>query len=263
MQRKPDLSKFLYTILFRLFKTPEPYLAKFLQNRFESKISQKLKPEFQLLSEKLGSFSRAQLGQDILAVLISHYQFNNYFVEFGATNGFDLSNTELLESQMGWTGLLAEPAEIWWADLDSNRTASIDHRCVWSVSGVDLNFTESKELSGVSELLVQRKNNDYIESGKVRSVALGDLLMEHKTPFQIGYLSIDTEGSEFNIIEKFDFSSYSFNLITIEHNYTNQRRQIKKLLKNNGYIRVLVDLSKWDDWYVHSEIASLIESHNE
>lgn len=73
----------------------------------------------------------------------SEFKRHGLFVEFGATNGLDLSNTWLLEKQFGWTGILAEPATVWHEDLKRNRTGSIDERCVWSRSGEALQFSET------------------------------------------------------------------------------------------------------------------------
>ena len=69
-------------------------------------------------------------------------------------------------------------------------------------------------------------------------------------PEDIDYLSIDTEGSEYEIINFLDFNKYNISIITIEHNYTPNREKINSLLIENNYIRVLEDYSKVDDWYI-------------
>jgi hypothetical protein len=80
-----------------------------------------------------------------------------------------------------------------------------------------------------------------------------DLLIEHKAPRVVDYLSIDTEGSEFDILENFDFESYKFKIITCEHNYTPMREKLSALLQNNGYQRKYEDISQFDDWWVLSK----------
>ena len=50
-------------------------------------------------------------------------------------------------------------------------------------------------------------------------------------------MSLDTEGSEFEILKNFDFEKYTFGLIDVEHNYCEPRRtEIKNLLLSKGYI---------------------------
>src|SRR5688572_21189997 len=63
-----------------------------------------------------------------------------FFVEFGATDGILLSNTYYLEKYLAWDGILAEPLPMWNRQLVSNRSASIDDRCVWRESGRTLEF---------------------------------------------------------------------------------------------------------------------------
>ena len=69
-------------------------------------------------------------------------------------------------------------------------------------------------------------------------------------PKKIDYMSIDTEGSEFEILNSFDFNEYDIKVITCEHNYTEMREKIYALLSKNGYIRKHSEYSMFDDWYV-------------
>jgi hypothetical protein len=85
----------------------------------------------------------------------------------------------------------------------------------------------------------------------VASVTLNDLLEEHRAPNYIDFISIDTEGSEYQILSDLDFAKYSFGLICVEHNFTENRGKIFSLLSSNGYTRVFEELSQWDDWYVN------------
>ena len=84
--------------------------------------------------------SQSQLRQDIFVLSELGFKRDGFFVEFGATNGIDLSNTYLLEKEFSWRGILAEPARIWHENLIENRSANVDFECVWRESGQTLNF---------------------------------------------------------------------------------------------------------------------------
>jgi FkbM family methyltransferase len=207
--------------------------------------------------------SRSQLFQDLFVVFLLKGKRNGFFVEFGATNGLDLSNTALLERDYEWKGILAEPAKCWHAALKGNRTAVIDHRCVWSQTGITLDFKETDvgELSTLTSLV----DADFNRSGRVKgktypveTISLNDLLKFHNCPRQIDYLSIDTEGSELEILRAFKFDDYDISIITVEHNFRKPDRQmISDLLTSKGYVRLFEAFSKFDDWYVKRSVVGL------
>ena len=64
--------------------------------------------------------SKSELRQDLFALSEVGFKENGFFVEFGATNGIDLSNSYLLETEFGWDGILAEPAKKWHEKLIVN-----------------------------------------------------------------------------------------------------------------------------------------------
>ena len=204
---------------------------------------------------KLLHKSKSQFRQDLFVLSQLDFKPNGYFVEFGATNGIDLSNTHLLEKEFSWIGILAEPANCWHSTLHQNRTAHIDTDCVWSTSNSTLIFNESEipDLSTISAFCDADHHSKLRVSGKsyeVKTISLNDLLEKYNAPAQIDYLSIDTEGSEFEILSHFDFSKYTFRVITCEHNFTPMREKIFDLLTANEYNRVHQDISGVDDWYI-------------
>ena len=199
--------------------------------------------------------SKAQLKQDIFVLMETNFKRDGFFVEFGATNGVDLSNTHWLEKGFGWNGILAEPAMMWHDELQKNRAVSIETDCVWSASGEQLDFNEI-ETGELSTLKQYSAMNMFSKKGKrgktykVNTISLLDLLKRHNAPKDIDYLSIDTEGSEFEILNSFDFDQYNISVITCEHNYTNNQQRIFELLSSKGYKRKFTGLSRCDDWYV-------------
>ena len=204
-------------------------------------------------------YSKSQLMQDVFVLHQLNFKKEGFFVEFGATNGIDFSNSHLLEKEFNWKGILAEPGNIWHTALKVNRTSFIEEKCIWINSSSILEFNEvaSPELSTISSF---QNKDDWATSQRLKSVSyqvetisLEDLLNKYKAPKIIDYLSIDTEGSEFEILNNFNFSKYRFRVITCEHNYTADREKILALLSKNGYYRKYAFLSKWDDWYVWNE----------
>jgi FkbM family methyltransferase len=198
--------------------------------------------------------SKAQLRQDIFALDSVDFKTGGFFVEFGATDGAGLSNTWLLEKHFQWSGIVAEPGKNWHNSLQANRSCTIDTRCVWSETGKEIEFLESSrpELSGASEWKGQlslRNRETIARTYAVPTVSLLDLLREHQAPKTIDYLSVDTEGSEWEILEAFDFSEYSFRAITVEHNFSENREKFHELLTASGYSRTHESISGWDDWY--------------
>jgi len=211
--------------------------------------------------------SKSQLGQDLFVLSLLGFKRNGYFVEFGATNGVNLSNTYLMEKEFDWNGIVAEPAKCWHRDLKNNRSCNIEIQCVWkdSTSTLSFNETDYAELSTINLYSDSDLHETTRKNGKiydVKTISLNDLLEKYDAPKKIDYLSIDTEGSEYEILTHFNFSRYQIDIITCEHNHTPMRDRIYLLLQKKGYRRVFSDLSDFDDWYIHSSISQLGFTHD-
>ncbi|MFT3952991.1 MAG: FkbM family methyltransferase [Piscinibacter sp.] len=213
--------------------------------------------EMRFLAFVFGEISRskAQILQDLWVVFELSAKRDGFFVEFGATNGLVNSNSFLLENDHGWKGILAEPNPIWHGELKANRRCVIDTRCVYRASGETLQFLspDDPELSGLS---LAASHDHYAErraAGEtfdVTTVSLNDLLDAHDAPELIDYMSVDTEGSELDILEAFDFTRRRITLFSIEHNHTANEPKIDALMAAKGYVRRFPEYSQWDGWYV-------------
>ena len=213
---------------------------------------------------------RSQLYQDVFASFVVRDKFDKTFFEFGATNGIDLSNSYILEKFLNWKGALSEPSPQWQSELRKNRPyTNIITDCIWSHSDEELDFF-------VSDIGVLSSLNDFKESDKdsmpgntkarikkgkivsVKTISLNNVIekkFKFKTP---SYISIDTEGSEYEILKTFDFKKFRPVVFTIEHNFTELELKIDELMERNGYIRVFRKITSFDAWYISKEAFDLL-----
>lgn len=210
-----------------------------------------------------GSDAKSQLHQDAFVLEILGSKQDGYFVDVGAASGVALSNTYLLEKKFGWDGILVEPAKNWHDGLYSNRTAQVCIQAAWRESGIILPFMEPRD-SYLSSLACRAVGDGFEKTRfspttatyDVTTISLLDLLLKFGAPTTIDYLSIDTEGSECDVLEPFDFTKYQLRIITCEHNHNQARRQhVFDVLTRNGYRRVYEELSIFEDWYLHESVA--------
>lgn len=199
--------------------------------------------------------SRSQNFQDVWVLHETGFERGGYFVEVGAYDGIVHSNTYLLERAFGWSGLLAEPNPTQHACIRSNRKAELVTKCVTESSGKTMQFWAT-EVASLSSLAGHALNDSNAEerarrhtSIDVESISLNDLLQEAGAPADIGYISIDTEGNEPDILAAFDFDKWRPRCLTIEHNYVNQA-VVDSIVLKQGYQRRFPEVSQWDAWYV-------------
>jgi len=199
--------------------------------------------------------SYSQRLQDVWALWESGGAGKGWFVEFGALNGRDFSNTYLLE-QLGWEGVVAEPNPSYAEQVHRNRRCHVSTKCVFDKTGETVTFHAVKgrpALSTIEGFGTTDERSDFREeyvSHDVETITLEDLLVEAGAPTELDFLSIDTEGSELPILQAFDFDRFRFRCIAVEHNEV-QREALYELLTSKGYRRKWEDLSGHDDWYVH------------
>jgi FkbM family methyltransferase len=223
-------------------------LSRFHGTSIESDMSRNYAVNFQSV--------QSQLLQEIFVISTLAGKSNGYFVEAGASDGIDCSNTFLLEKEFGWSGILIEPSVLAYQKLDENRAATSVNAALWSESELQLSFTQT--ISPGLSTLSSFRESDFLSADrkvlaeyKVPTITLVDLLVEKGAPKIIDYLSLDTEGSEYEILRNFDFDVFGFNVISVEHDWNLESSYaVASILRSKGYVQVLPRLTEYESWFV-------------
>jgi FkbM family methyltransferase len=200
----------------------------------------------------------SQLGQDKLIDEYLNGKENGFFLDIGANDGKNSSNTLFFEEYRGWKGICIEPGPDEFEKLELYRN-SINIKCCVSDYNGESDFTYirgySNMLSGLTETYddkhKMRINSEVNSFGgeviniKIPVFKLKTILDIHNIT-DVDYCSIDTEGSEFNVIKSIDFDKVNIKIFSIENNYGDTT--IKKYLEGKGYF--LYKKIQWDDIFI-------------
>ncbi len=197
------------------------------------------------------SFSQVETKQDLFVAEHFGHKTGGFFVDVGAYDGKHLSNTHQLEKVLGWKGICIEPLPHAYAGLLVHRQCVCVQAAAFSQAGLELEFASSDVLSGLVEHIDRWTEVLKEPRFKVRTTTVTAELDKAGAPSHVDYLSIDTEGSELEVLKGIDWSRYSFGFISLEHNFMEPRRsEMRAFLAERGY-RYLRE-NCFDDDYVRN-----------
>ena len=203
--------------------------------------------------------TNSQIEQERWVLAMCGGRQGGRFAEIGAFDGVLHSNTCFLEADHGWGGVLVEPNPILFARLATSRKSACLERAVHREGGQLLSFVPSQEIGTLAEYA---ESDGYAEHRRQAISENGLITVETVTFDQMDeadgqagsgfdYVSLDTEGSELDILRTIDLARHAIALFTIEHNFVEPRREtMRVLLAEAGYQRLNVG---FDDWYWHED----------
>ena len=178
------------------------------------------------------SKSWSQVGQDLFVIQACNYKKNGTFVEVGAMHSSYMSNTYLLETEYGWSGVSFEIDPVRAKEFNQNRKTE----CI------------------VGDATIA----DYASIFKNKNL-----------PKDIDYLQVDIEPANQTLqaLELIMATGYRFRTITFEHDlYVDQNNKAikdkqKELLVGLGYSLYREDvcydeaqLGPFEDWWISREM---------
>lgn len=189
----------------------------------------------------------SQWGQD-------KYIYNNFFknkkdgffLEIGADDGVRFSNCKFFEDNLNWKGIAIEARQRAYNNLKKNRNCI----CLNTVLSDKEEQTDFLELRGygiglsglinkydkrhIERIENEKKNKDHLGSSIIQvNTQKLDTILDKYNINNIDFLSIDTEGSELDILKTIDFERYTIDVITIEDNYNDPK--LTDFFINNNY----------------------------
>ncbi len=219
----------------------------------------------------------SQFGQDkYLDQVVFKGKTHGFFVELGAYDGINCSNTYFFEKYREWQGICIEPIPEQYNLLEKNRQCF----CVWGCINDTANHDDFLHVHGGDEyrFVCREKENRIVGkehtemlSGLIRyyhpkhlelvkkeiaelnvdsaeievpCYILSDILDKKKIK-HIDYLSIDTEGSELCILKSIDFDKYDIDIISVEVLYPDI--DIDSFMKEQSYS--LINKCGYDEIY--------------
>jgi FkbM family methyltransferase len=187
----------------------------------------------------------AQLNENTLVWEFFGRKTSGFFVEVGANHPFLLSQTWMLE-QKGWTGVLVEPLAACCADLRRHRKARVVQVACAAPHQVG---TVTFHVAGVYSSLARNAFDPevrYDTTETVKAVTLTDVLHEVAAPRVIDFLSVDTEGTEGDVLAGLDLTRFQPTLILVEdHVYS---LALHRQLDAMGYR--LIRRTGVNNWYI-------------
>jgi len=239
----------------KLINSEKSYVQNLKLNKEFKKIIKELIIKGENLPEEIFNNIKSQNLQDLIVLDLFGFKKKGIFIEAGACDGILNSNTFLLEKNYEWSGLLVEPISEYYILLEKNRDALTSNVALSHDNNKQLDFliTANKDLStikGYEDNDYHAENRQEYKLIKVPTATLNNLITKNLQNFEIDFLSLDTEGSELEIIKSLDFSKHIIKVICIEHNLSSNRDLINNHLLANNYKKLNFSFLQIDDFYI-------------
>lgn len=213
----------------------------------------------------------SQAGQDKWVVDFFKSKRNGYFLDVGAFNGDEDSNTYYLEKELGWDGLCLEAGIPEFNACKSKRSVPTILLGIWKEKTIMYFDNTSHSINKYEHRFSETFNKGVNWVGQqnmgvpVACNTLAYVIEKYNVPNIIDYVSLDIEGCELAALEGWPWETHEAILWTVEHNLyrendSGMKNDIFNFLTKKGYERVMDNVSckdsnnlPFEDWYVNKK----------
>lgn len=180
------------------------------------------------------------------------------FVEAGAFDGVNNSNTLFFEEHLGWSGLCIEPNPAAFGALSINRPNCRNIPiALGNSSGVNVTLHIHTKYPVLSKVQLSIDNNTRQDNIVVQQKRLDDILVANHMP-HVNFMSLDVEDYEYKVLCGINFSIVSVDVITIEvHEWNKDAKNIHALLTNANFV---LDQTIGDEIWVNKDFLKKVRN---
>lgn len=206
---------------------------------------------------KSGSMSHSQLSQDAWIVGLMQGRKGGRYLEIGAYDPYEYSNSAVLREKFDWTGFHVDPSP---TSHSRFNIAGLDNWFIRAGVGKETGLGRLigdgafAQLVAVPECSNSPSTTPACSDDLVAIMTPGDLL---RRVGEVDYLSLDIEGGEIDVLRNWPFELCKPYVMTIEHNHREtDRKEITQICTAQGYRQVLAAATDFESWFLlDSEIG--------
>lgn len=176
-------------------------------------------------SNKLHFYSQNMEDYFLYRYYLNTIVSDGIYVELGAQNGVENSNTFFLEQRFGYKGLLIEPSPNQFNSLVRNRGSNYCENYAIDIDIDEKIFIGNNACAGLKYTMAKSHMDKWHVNSreyKVKTIPIKYLIKKHNINY-IDFFSIDVEGGEELILETMDWSIPVF-IICIELDNQNKEK---------------------------------------
>jgi FkbM family methyltransferase len=172
-------------------------------------------------------------------IILNHFKnFKGTFLDLGAYDGVDLSNTRAL-TELGWSGVCIEPNPVIFERLCDNLKAFnkvIEYKFALGTENKTITMQMNDSYySTVKQSEVDRWRGAFkFESAEVQMIDFKSFLefSKYKT---FDFISIDCEGLDYEILEQINLDEVKCKMVCVETNSKDINKYINYISKFAGF----------------------------
>lgn len=181
----------------------------------------------------------SQGGEDLILAKLFNYKTKGFFIDVGANDPVKLNNTYLFY-RLGWSGLNFEPIPELAEKFKEKRSRDMVITKAMSNFVGEADFTaginEYHVNSSLLDINLPKKNTIKVAVDKLENV-LDELKIT-----DIDFISIDTEGTEVDVLEGLNLDKYKPKFILAEYNTASTGNgKLSPFLANKGYQPIFIN----------------------